>query len=67
MNKEPLSTEEKFLEVYKMIFNTTEVPNKDSGMDLTETLLDCGYTEFRMPDEDMPLIDACPFYGELNA
>ncbi|MDP8238677.1 MAG: hypothetical protein P9X24_06280 [Candidatus Hatepunaea meridiana] len=65
MNTEPLTTEEKFLEAYKIVFDTTDVVNNNFDTGLSEMPLDCGYQENRMPDEDMPLIDACPFYGRV--
>ena len=62
MNTEPLTTEEKYLEAYKIVFDTTDPVSDNFDTGLSETSLDCEYQENRMPDEDMPLIDACPFY-----
>jgi len=68
MEPEPLTTEEKFLEAYRIVFNTKDIiPNDNVDPDSYDMQDDWGFQEYRMLDEDMPLIDACPFYGELDA
>ncbi len=59
-----LTAEEKFREAYKIIFNTEDIPETEVEFDFSTMQDDFSIHEYRMKDQDMPLIDACPFYRD---
>ncbi len=58
------TTEEKYRIAYRLVFETDDVPDGDVDSDFFSNNEEYGFPEYRMKDEDLPLIDACPFYED---
>ncbi len=61
------TTLEKYLEVCTLVLNTTDVPDSPIEEDLSNSGVLGDFPDLSMPGPDLPLVDACPFYGENNA